>query len=185
MFGPAGFPVSRPSVSRARLRLTAFSYASALALLLLSWLPGREVRASGGEGLKAIHGVICRRDGPAPGGFPWQSLLTLPLSFCSPPLTSWKEIAQYLGINVRTAQKCERERGLPVRRASGARSRVSPDTASFEVWKQQNPFWEVSTGLLSPIARSAMGSRWRSDCSETIWRRLTSTSCANIWIGQD
>ena len=32
------------------------------------------------------------------------------------PLTSWKEIASYLGKGVRTVQRWERERGLPVRR---------------------------------------------------------------------
>ena len=31
-------------------------------------------------------------------------------------LTSWKEIAQYLGKGVRTVQRWEREYGLPVRR---------------------------------------------------------------------
>ena len=36
-------------------------------------------------------------------------------------LTSWKEIAHHLSVNVRAAQKWERERGLPVHRASGAR----------------------------------------------------------------
>jgi len=52
-------------------------------------------------------------------------------------LTSWKEIAHHLGVNVRTAQKWERERALPVRRASGARSRVSADLAMLDTWKQQ------------------------------------------------
>jgi excisionase family DNA binding protein len=52
-------------------------------------------------------------------------------------LSSWKEIAHYLGVNVRTAQKWERERGLPVHRAAGARSRVSADTAGLDAWKQQ------------------------------------------------
>jgi excisionase family DNA binding protein len=52
-------------------------------------------------------------------------------------LSSWKEIASYLGVNVRTAQKWERDRGLPVRRMGGARSRVNADTASLDAWKQQ------------------------------------------------
>lgn len=52
-------------------------------------------------------------------------------------LTSWKEIAHHLGVNVRTAQKWERERGLPVHRASGARGRVSADTGALDTWKQQ------------------------------------------------
>jgi hypothetical protein len=53
------------------------------------------------------------------------------------PLSSWKEIAHHLGVNVRTAQKWERERGLPVRRLAGARSRVSADPPTLDAWKQQ------------------------------------------------
>ena len=49
---------------------------------------------------------------------------------------SWKEIAHHLGVNVRTAQKWERERGLPVRRASGVRGRVSAVAASLDAWKE-------------------------------------------------
>jgi hypothetical protein len=37
----------------------------------------------------------------------------------SPVLSSWKDIANYLGKGVRTAQRWERERGLPVRRPDG------------------------------------------------------------------
>ena len=84
-----------------------------------------------------------------------------PLSSGSRPLTAWKEIAHYLSVNVRTAQKWERERGLPIRRASGARSRVSADTASLEVWKQQIHFvkhqqdrcyrWPLRPGLTVEI----------------------------------
>src|SRR5581483_10409885 len=51
-------------------------------------------------------------------------------------LSSWKEIAEYLGVHVRTAQKWERERGLPVKRLAGARSRVVADTAALESWKR-------------------------------------------------
>jgi excisionase family DNA binding protein len=59
------------------------------------------------------------------------------MSSGSRQLTSWKEIAHYLGINVRTAQKWERERGLPIHRVPGARSRVSADALSLDTWKQQ------------------------------------------------
>jgi hypothetical protein len=38
-------------------------------------------------------------------------------SFMSAILTSWKEIATYLGRGVRTAQRWEGELGLPVRRS--------------------------------------------------------------------
>ena len=37
-------------------------------------------------------------------------------------LSSWKEVAAYLDVTVRTAQKWERYRGLPVQRLSGNRS---------------------------------------------------------------
>ena len=55
-------------------------------------------------------------------------------------LTSWKEIAAALGgVNVRTAQKWERERGLPVRRLPGGRGRVAVDTLALEAWKRNTP----------------------------------------------
>jgi len=51
-------------------------------------------------------------------------------------LTSWKEIADFLGIGVRTAQSWERNRGLPVRRFPGEKSRVSAIPAELERWKR-------------------------------------------------
>lgn len=59
------------------------------------------------------------------------------MSSGSRQLTSWKEIAHHLGVNVRTAQKWERERGLPVHRVSGARSRVSADASTLDAWKEK------------------------------------------------
>lgn len=41
-----------------------------------------------------------------------------------PVLSSWKEIAGYLGKGVRTVQRWERELGLPVRRPKGHKSRI-------------------------------------------------------------
>jgi hypothetical protein len=41
-----------------------------------------------------------------------------------PVLSSWKEIAYYLGKGVRTVQRWERELGLPVRRPRGHKSRI-------------------------------------------------------------
>ena len=52
-------------------------------------------------------------------------------------LNSWKEIADYLGVNVRTAQKWERHRGLPVRRGPGLRSRVSADADELDAWRRR------------------------------------------------
>ena len=49
-------------------------------------------------------------------------------------LSSWKEIAAYLGVNVRTAQKWEAERGLPVRRLPGGRGRVMASVEEMDAW---------------------------------------------------
>lgn len=51
--------------------------------------------------------------------------------------TSWKEIAEHLGVNVRTAQKWEQDLGLPVRRMPGAKGRVSADRAEIVAWQQR------------------------------------------------
>lgn len=59
----------------------------------------------------------------------------MPTESCT--LASWKETSHYLGVNVRTAQKWERERGLPVRRVAEPRSRVGADTLTLDVWKDQ------------------------------------------------
>jgi hypothetical protein len=60
-----------------------------------------------------------------------------PMSSGPRSLASWKEIAHYLGVNVRTAQKWETERALPINRVAGPRSRVSAEPASLDAWKQQ------------------------------------------------
>jgi hypothetical protein len=55
----------------------------------------------------------------------------------SPPdrLNSWKEIAHYLGRDVRTTMRWERERGLPVHRVPGGRSRtVFAYARELDVW---------------------------------------------------
>lgn len=50
-------------------------------------------------------------------------------------LTTWKQIASYLGVTVRTAQKWEQERGLPVHRAPGGRGRVYARTRELDSWR--------------------------------------------------
>jgi hypothetical protein len=94
-------------------------------------------------------------------------------------LTSWKEMAHHLGVNVRTAQKWEKERGLPVHRASGARGRVSLEVASLDAWKQNLPSapkpedrsycWSLGPGLRvdhyggNRILEHRIGTGWMAD----------------------
>ena len=59
-------------------------------------------------------------------------------------LTSWKDIADHLEVNVRTAQRWEEERGLPVRRLGGQRGRVVASVGELDAWKRatsHKPSW--------------------------------------------
>jgi hypothetical protein len=51
-------------------------------------------------------------------------------------LTSWKDIARYMGKGVRTVQRWERQLGLPVRRPTGAqhKSAVLVDRSDLDAW---------------------------------------------------
>ncbi|MBL8296467.1 MAG: hypothetical protein JNN08_31775 [Bryobacterales bacterium] len=51
-------------------------------------------------------------------------------------LNSWKEIAAHLGVTIRTAQRWESEKGLPVRRLPGERARVLAKSAELDCWKE-------------------------------------------------
>jgi excisionase family DNA binding protein len=51
-------------------------------------------------------------------------------------LYSWKEIASYLQVTVRTAQKWEKERSLPVHRLPGGRGRILAYVSELEAWKR-------------------------------------------------
>lgn len=50
-------------------------------------------------------------------------------------LTGWSQIAEYLGVSVRTAQVYEREQGLPVHRLPGQKGRVWASTDELDTWK--------------------------------------------------
>lgn len=56
------------------------------------------------------------------------------------PLSSWKEIASYLGRSVRTVQRWEKELGLPVRRPS------SRESSSVVAFPEQIDLWLKSIG---------------------------------------
>lgn len=50
-------------------------------------------------------------------------------------LAGWKQIAAYLRVSVRTAQKLEKEQGLPVRRGFGMKAPVFAIEAELDAWK--------------------------------------------------
>ena len=55
-----------------------------------------------------------------------------------PELVSWKEIASYLKVSVKTAQTWETQRGLPVRRLPGPRGQVRASIADLDAWCGQD-----------------------------------------------
>ena len=54
-------------------------------------------------------------------------------------LSTWAEIAAYIGRDVRTAKRYERERGLPVRRLPGSRSTVFALARDLDAWRAGRP----------------------------------------------
>jgi hypothetical protein len=64
-------------------------------------------------------------------------------------LTSWKEIAQYVGKGVRTAQRWERELGFPVRRPKhGIKSTVLAVPREIDAWVQSQQFGDGQLGSI-------------------------------------
>lgn len=75
-----------------------------------------------------------------------------------PRLDSWKEIAQYLGRDVRTVIRWERERGLPVSRVPGAkRSGVFAYRDELDDWLTRS---ERATDAVEPPPHTPASSRW-------------------------
>jgi hypothetical protein len=79
------------------------------------------------------------------------------LDTTSRQLTSWKEIADHLGVSVRTAQSWEHERGLPVQRMAGEKGRVLALSQDLDRWKQaacRTSNWWSNPARLRVIALS-------------------------------
>ncbi len=69
-------------------------------------------------------------------------------------LNSWKEIANYLGRGVRTAQRWERDLKMPVRRPRAkSRSAVIAMSAELDAWLRSAPTTEL---LLQPQGNGAL-----------------------------
>lgn len=72
-------------------------------------------------------------------------------------LNGWKDIACYLGKGVRTAQRYERELGLPVRRpAHKGRSVVLAARAELDAWVQASPLTDVGLRVTHYEASSVL-----------------------------
>jgi hypothetical protein len=67
-------------------------------------------------------------------------------------LDSWKEVADYLGITVRTAQKWESEWALPIQRKPGARGRIFAYSDELDNWKECT-FQKARNGRRDPPSR--------------------------------
>ena len=79
-------------------------------------------------------------------------------------LNSWKEIARYMGLGVRTVQRYEVELGLPVRRPGGKeRGSVMALSGEIDRWLQSSPMrmanplsdCETSLSMLERILQHA------------------------------
>lgn len=64
-------------------------------------------------------------------------------------LTSWKEIAAYLGKGVRTVQRWEKNDGLPVRRISGT-SKIVVNREDLDQWLHAQP----QSGAKNDVSRA-------------------------------
>jgi excisionase family DNA binding protein len=71
-------------------------------------------------------------------------------------LNSWKELAHYLGCSVRTVQRWEEERGLPVHRLPGRRGAVFAVREEVDRWRLGQPV------LSSPAPEPHATGRWRA-----------------------
>lgn len=75
-------------------------------------------------------------------------------------LNSWKEIAAFLNVSVRTAQLWEEERGLPVRRLPGVKGRVYAYLHELVAWREGAAVAQVGTGEAAEEAVPARRRWW-------------------------
>jgi hypothetical protein len=66
------------------------------------------------------------------------------------PLRTWKEIASYLRVSVRTAQNWERDKGLPVRRVLGDKSQVRAVLEELDQWTRDQELSRPTSARGSP-----------------------------------
>jgi predicted DNA-binding transcriptional regulator AlpA len=73
-------------------------------------------------------------------------------------LSGWKEIANYLGMGVRTVQRYEREQGLPIRRPAGrSTGSVIATKAEIDAWISASPLREPFRLSLHAVGSTETG----------------------------
>lgn len=70
-------------------------------------------------------------------------------------LSTWNEIADYLGVSVRQAQQYEHLNGLPVHRMPGKKTRVWANTRELDGWKQARR--ALAAAERAPLAAAVAG----------------------------
>jgi hypothetical protein len=77
-------------------------------------------------------------------------------------LESWQEIADFAGCHWRTAMRWADERGMPVHRLPGKRSRVYASRAKIKEWMetQPKPESESESEITSPAQTSLLKRKW-------------------------
>jgi hypothetical protein len=82
-------------------------------------------------------------------------------------LTSWKEIANYLGKSVRTVQRWESDAELPVRRPlNKARGVVSASPEEIDAWLETHQFLSTQKTLPNPSEALRTSSTFRLELAE-------------------
>lgn len=79
-----------------------------------------------------------------------------PLQSSAKVLTSWKEIASYLGRGVRTVQRWESDLGLPVRRPRGNRRAVIALKEDLDTWIREAPARDAVLDLRAPLPTQSL-----------------------------
>jgi hypothetical protein len=100
-------------------------------------------------------------------------------------LSSWKDIAKYMGKGVRTVQRWEHHLGLPVRRPNGAshKSAVLVDRSDLEAWMATR-FSARGSAKDLPATRTGASELTRKDLKESI-RRARALRDANYELTQE
>src|SRR5215831_12997982 len=71
-------------------------------------------------------------------------------------LNTWQDVASYLGVSVRTAQKWEKTLGLPIRRMPGRRGRIVADPAELDRWKSQTALPNAKPGEIASRSKARL-----------------------------